>query len=854
MAERPTTATDPVCGMTVDTANPRGGTHVHAGTTYYFCNPSCRERFKADPTRYLTPPKPVLMTIGRPITARETPTSAVDPVCGMTVPTANPKGGTHVHEDTTYYFCNPSCRERFAADPPRYLAPPKPPLVTIGAPLPAQRREPPPPVAPPGAKIDYICPMDPEVLSDKPGPCPICGMALEPRTARIDEGPTPELIDMTRRMWIGAIVGFPVFALAMADMVSGARLRHAIPMSVANWIQLLLATPVVLWSGKPFFERGWASLVTRRFNMFTLIAVGVGAAYAYSAAATIAPGLFPEGFRMHGAVEPYFDSAVVITVLVLLGQVLELRARGRTGAAIRALLGLSPKTARLVRDGREEDIPIERVRRDDLLRVRPGEKIPVDGLVLEGRTSVDESMITGEPIPVEKTVGAAVVGGTVNGTGSVIMKAQRVGADTLLAQIVRMVSEAQRSRAPIQRVADTVSGYFVPLVMAASAAAFVGWWLWGPEPRLALALVNAVAVLIIACPCALGLATPMAVMVGVGRGAETGVLIKNAEALEILERVDTVVVDKTGTLTEGKPALTGIQAAPGFSGDQILRVAASLERASEHPLAAAIVAAAKARQLGLSDTKDFRSVTGLGVSGVVDGARVSLGTQSFLEGQGIALGDLAARADEHRRKGATVVWLAMDGRPAGLLSVTDPIKPSTPEAIALLHRAGLRVVMVTGDSRVTAQAVASTLGLDDVRAEVLPAQKRDIVKALQAEGRIVAMAGDGINDAPALAQAHVGIAMGAGTDVAMQSAGVTLVKGDLRAIARARGLSRVTMRTIRQNLFFAFVYNAIGVPVAAGLLVPFGGPLISPIWASAAMSFSSVSVIANSLRLRRARL
>jgi Cu+-exporting ATPase len=839
--------------MTVDTANPRGGTHVHEGISYYFCNSSCRERFKTDPTRYLSPSQPVLMTIGPPPAKPEGLATAIDPVCGMTVPTVGPKGGTHVHNGTTYYFCNPSCRDRFAADPDRYLAPIKPQLVTIGAPLTVKRSEP-APVAPPGAKIEYICPMDPEVLSDKPGPCPICGMALEPRTVQLDEGPNPELVDMTRRLRIGVIVGFPVFALAMADMLAGGTLRHAIPMDVSNWVQLLLATPVVLWSGKPFFERGWASLVSRNFNMFTLIAVGVGAAYVYSAAATIAPGLFPEGFRVHGAVEPYFDSAVVITVLVLLGQVLELRARGRTGAAIRALLGLAPKTARVVREGREEDIPIERVQPDDLLRVRPGEKVPVDGVVVEGRTSVDESMITGEPIPVEKTAGSAIVGGTVNGTGSVIMKAHRVGADTLLAQIVRMVSDAQRSRAPIQRVADTVSGYFVPLVMAVSVLAFIGWWLWGPEPRLALALVNAVAVLIIACPCALGLATPMAVMVGVGRGAETGVLIKNAEALEILERVDTLVVDKTGTLTEGKPALTGIEAAPGFTGDQILRVAASIERASEHPLAAAIVAAAKSRQLGLSDTRDFRSVTGQGVSGVVDGARVLLGTQGFLDQQGISLGDLAARADEHRRKGATVVWLAMNGRPAGLLSVTDPIKPSTPEAIALLHRAGLRVVMVTGDSRVTAQAVASTLGLDDVRAEVLPAQKRDIVKALQAEGRIVAMAGDGINDAPALAQAHVGIAMGAGTDVAMQSAGVTLVKGDLRAIARARGLSRATMRTIRQNLFFAFVYNAIGVPVAAGLLVPFGGPLVSPIWASAAMSFSSVSVITNSLRLRRTSL
>ncbi len=679
-------------------------------------------------------------------------------------------------------------------------------------------------------------------------------MALEPRLAQLDDGPNPELIDMTRRFWVGLILGFPVFALAMADLVIGPAVRDLIPMAASNWIQLILATPVVLWAGWPFFERGWRSIVTRNLNMFTLIALGVGAAYVYSAAATIAPGLFPLGFRVQGAVEPYFDTAVVITVLVLLGQMLELRARGRTGAAIRALLGLAPKTARLVRNRHEEDIPIEHVQRDDVLRIRPGEKVPVDGVVIEGHTSVDESMISGEPIPVEKHAGGRVIAGTINGTGTLIVRAQRVGSETLLAQIVRMVSDAQRSRAPIQRLADTVAAYFVPAVVVSAGLSFIAWAIWGPEPRLALALVNAVAVLIIACPCALGLATPMAVMVGVGRGAQTGILIKHAEALETLERVDTLLVDKTGTLTEGKPRLTDVDAGPGFSADDILRLAASLEVASEHPLAAAIVAGAAAKDLALSKVDGFSSVTGRGVTGTVDGRRLVLGTQVLLDSQGISLGDLLPKAEARRRDGATVVWLGVDGKPAGLFAVADPIKSTTLEALEQLRRDGLRIVMVTGDSRVTAQAVASRLGLDDVRSEVLPERKLDIVRALQAEGRVVAMAGDGVNDAPALAQAHVGIAMGAGADAAMQSAGITLVKGDLRAIARARSLSRATMRTIRQNLFFAFVYNTVGVPVAAGLLYPFVGMLISPMWASAAMSFSSVSVIANSLRLRRSSL
>jgi Cu+-exporting ATPase len=774
----------------------------------------------------------------------------------MSVDTSHPGGGTHIHAGTTYYFCNPGCREKFKAGPDRYLSRPAEGLISIGPARPQPAASPlvSSSPAPPGSRVEYICPMHPEIVRDRPGACPKCGMALEPRTIRLDEGPNPELIDMTRRFWVSVAVGLPVVALAAADLLFPGRTRDAIPLPVSNWIQLLLSTPVVLWAGKPFFERGWASVVNRSLNMFTLIALGVGAAFLYSVAAAVVPGAFPEGFRAHGAVEPYFDTAVVITALVLLGQVLELRARSRTGSAIRALLGLAPKTARRLRDGREEDVPLDQVMPGDVLRVRPGEKIPVDGVVSDGRSSVDESMITGEPIPVEKTTGAPLVGGTINGTGSLMMTAQRVGTDTLLAQIVRMVGDAQRSRAPIQRVADTVSSYFVPIVVAVSILSFGIWAAWGPDPRLALALVNAVAVLIVACPCALGLATPMAVMVGVGRGAETGVLIKNAEALEILERVDTLVVDKTGTLTEGKPRLDSVEPAPGFDADEVLRLAASLERASEHPLAAAIVAGAQAKSLRLTEVRSFQSTTGKGVEGVVEDRQVVLGTQTMLEERGLTVGDLAAQADAKRRDGATVVWLAVDGRAAGLLAISDPIKSTTPEAIDRLHRDGVRIVMLTGDSRGTARAVAARLGIDEVTAEVLPDQKRDIVRQLQAQGRIVAMAGDGVNDAPALAQAHVGIAMGAGTDVAMQSAGVTLVKGDLRAIVRARRLSRTTMRTIRQNLFFAFVYNTVGVPVAAGLFYPFFGLLISPIWASAAMSFSSVSVIANSLRLRTLRL
>ncbi len=698
--------------------------------------------------------------------------------------------------------------------------------------------------------------MHAEVRQRGPGNCPKCGMALEPRTVSGVEGPDPELTDMTRRFWIGLVLTLPPLAFVMGDMLPGQPLRHLIPPRVSAWLQFVLATPVVLWAGWPFFERGWASIVNRSLNMFTLIALGTGTAYAFSVVGTVAPGVFPASFRTHGGeVGLYFEAAAVITVLVLLGQVLELRARSQTSSAIRALLRLAPPTARRLRpDGTEEEVPLDRVQVGDRLRVRPGDKVPVDGVVLEGRSSVDESMVTGEPIPVEKTPGSRVTGGTVNGTGSFVIRAERVGRDTLLAQIVQMVSEAQRSRAPIQRLADVVSSYFVPAVVLVAVLTFVGWALWGPEPRLAYGLVNAVAVLIIACPCALGLATPMSIMVATGRGAMAGVLIRNAEALELLEKVDTLVVDKTGTLTEGRPKLVTIEAVAGQSPTELLRLAATLERGSEHPLAAAIVGGAEERGITLATAKDFRSVTGKGVVGRVDGHDVALGNRRLMEELGVSLGELADRAEVLRRDGQTVMFVAVDGRPAGLLGVADPIKPTTPEALALLRASGLRIVMVTGDSRATAEAVARKVGIEDVEAEVLPEHKIAIVKRLQAEGHRVAMAGDGVNDAPALAQADVGIAMGTGTDVAIQSASVTLVKGDLRGIVRARRLSQATMRNIRQNLFFAFVYNALGVPIAAGVLYPFFGVLLSPIIASAAMTFSSVSVIANALRLRHVEL
>ena len=708
----------------------------------------------------------------------------------------------------------------------------------------------------PGAAAEYVCPMHPEIVRPAPGACPICGMALEARIVSGEEATSPELADMRRRFWTSCVLTLPIFAAAMADMLPGEPLRHALPGRSLAWVELALATPVVLWGGWPFFARGWASIVAASPNMFTLIALGTGTAYTYSVVATLVPGIFPASFRGHGgAVAVYFEAAAVITTLVLLGQVFELQARQRTGGAVRALLGLAPKTARrLAADGREEDVPLASVQVGDRLRVRPGEKVPTDGVILEGGSAVDESMLTGEAIPVEKGPGERVTGGTVNGSGTFVMRAERVGSATLLAQIVRMVGEAQRSRAPIQRLADVVSAYFVPAVVVVAIVTFAAWATFGPEPRLAHALLSAVAVLIIACPCALGLATPMSVMVAVGRGATAGVLVKNAEALEILEKVDTLLVDKTGTLTEGKPVLRTVVAAPGIGEAELLRLTAALERGSEHPLAGAIVSGARERGV-LPPTADaFRAFPGKGITGKVEGRAVALGSRALLDDLGMTPGELATRAEALRRDGQTAMFVAVDGRVAGLLAVADPIKPSAPEAIRALHADGIRIVMVSGDSRVTAEAVARRLGIDEVRAEVLPAEKEQVVARLQAEGRTVAMAGDGINDAPALARAHVGIAMGTGADVALESAGVALVRGDLRGIVRARRLSRATMRNIRQNLFFAFLYNALGIPVAAGALYPFLDLLLSPMIASAAMSLSSVSVIGNALRLRRVAL
>jgi Cu+-exporting ATPase len=762
---------------------------------------------------------------------------AIDPVCGMTVDESTPLRFDHA--GTTYYFCSPGCLAKFSANPATYL----------------DKSRAPEPMGDPDAI--YTCPMHPEVRQKGPGACPFCGMALEPAMVTLDEGPNHELIDMTRRFWIAAALGLPVMAFAMAEMIAPDAVHGVVDPHLANWVQLALATPVVLWAGWPFFTRAWDSIVNRSPNMFTLIGVGVGAAYLYSVAATIVPGLFPEGFRMTGSatgmgsgrVEPYFDTAVVITALVLLGQVLEIRARSRTTLALKGLLGLAPKTARKVIGLMENDIAIADVHVGDMLRVRPGEKIPVDGVVVKGRSSVDESMLTGEPMPVEKEPGSRVTGGTLNGTGSLVMRAERVGRDTLLSQIVQLVAEAQRTRAPVQRVADRVAAWFVPLVFAVAILAFVGWSVWGPEPRLAHALVSAVSVVIIACPCALGLATPMAIMVGTGRGAAEGVLVRNAEALERLETVNTIVVDKTGTLTAGRPEV--VDAGPG--GDEVLRIAASLEQGSEHPLAAAIVRAARARGLALTPDATFESVTGRGVAGRVGAQAVVVGSGELLRERGVAFDEDASVASQ-RSQGRTVVYVAIDGRLSGHFAIADPIKDGARDALHALRAGGARVVMLTGDARETALAVAGELGIaaEDVCAGVLPAHKRDVVRDLQARGAVVAMAGDGVNDAPALAEAAVGIAMGTGTDVAMESAGITLVAGDLRALVRARRLSRDTMRNIRQNLFLAFAYNAVGVPVAAGVLYPFLGILISPIWASAAMTFSSVSVIANALRLRRA--
>ncbi len=763
-----------------------------------------------------------------------------DPVCGMRVDPRAARGGSLRHAGRAYSFCSAGCREKFAAAPERYLAP---------APEPAG--------APGLERGLYVCPMHPEVRSSGPGACPICGMALEPLVAAPGEAANPELRDMTRRFQVAAALSLPLVALAMSEMLPGGGLARALPPAASAAIQLALAIPAVLWAGWPFFARGWVSLRERRLNMFTLIALGTGAATAYSAVATLAPGLFPDSMRSHGGALPlYFESAAVIVALVLLGQVLELRARSQTGAALRALLGLAPANARRLRgDGSEEDVPLAAVAVGDRLRVRPGEKLPVDGRVLEGRSAVDESMLTGEPIPVEKGPGDGVSGATINGTGSLVMRAERVGSETLLARIVQLVAEAQRSRAPVQRLADDVAAWFVPAVIAIAGLSFAAWAALGPEPRLAYALVNAVAVLIIACPCALGLATPMSIMVATGRAAQAGVLFRNAEAIEMLRGVDTLVVDKTGTLTEGKPRLASAVAAPGVDEDALLALAASLERASEHPLAAAIVAGAAERGLSLEPVSDFASRTGKGVTGRVRESAVALGNRALFEELGIPVAPaLAARADALRAEGETVMLVARERELVGLIGVSDPIKDSAAEALAALRAAGLEVVMLTGDNRVTAGVVARKLGLDRFLAELLPEDKAEAVRRLQAEGRRVAMAGDGINDAPALARAEVGIAMGTGTDIAMESAGVTLVKGDLRGIVRALRLSRSAMRNIRENLFFAFVYNALGVPVAAGALYPLTGWLLNPMLAAAAMSLSSVSVIANALRLRRVPL
>jgi Cu+-exporting ATPase len=752
-----------------------------------------------------------------------------DPVCGMTIQ-PDDAAGTHVHNGKTYYFCSRACQTRFQQSPNEFLTSARTPDLRQGT--------------------EYTCPMHPEIVRDSPGNCPICGMALEPRVASLTENDDHELRDMTRRFWLSVSLTLPILVLMISEMLPGKPLQSLLGAGALLWVQFALATPVVIWAGWPFFVRGWQSVVNRNLNMFTLIALGTGSAYVYSVAATLFPAFFPDSFRDHhtGALAVYFEPAAVIVTLVLLGQVLELRARSQTSSALKALLQLAPKTARIVRpDGGEEEITVENVRTGDRLRIRPGEKVPVDGIVLEGSSAVDESMVTGEPLPVEKEPGHRATAGTVNTTGSFLMEAERVGADTLLAQIVRMVGEAQRSRAPIQRLADQVSAWFVPAVIAVAIATAIVWAALGPPPTLAHALVNAVAVLIIACPCALGLATPMSIMVGTGRGARAGVLVRKAEALEILEKVDTVVVDKTGTLTEGKPKLTTVFP----DDDDMLRMVAAVEQASEHPLAAAILEGAKERGITAPRADQFRSITGKGVQAIVNGRRVAVGNAALL---GEIPATLLDHADQLRRQGQTVMFVALDGKPFGLIGVADPVKETAPEAVADLHRSGLRIVMLTGDNRTTAEAVARRLGIDDVRAEVLPDQKAEVVKELQRQGRRVAMAGDGINDAPALAQADVGIAMGTGTDVAMESAGITLVKGDLRGLVRARNLSKATMRNIRQNLFFAFVYNLLGVPVAAGVLYPIFGLLLSPMLASAAMTFSSVSVIANALRLRQQTL
>ena len=879
-------ARDPVCGMKVDPAASRFS-HEHAGRMYYFCCGGCQASFKTDPYQFLDPGTQTvsegtgttiqILGAEAPKIQSPSPSSSpvLDPVCGMVVdPVTNAINCDYGGQ--TYHFCCEGCRSRFQDNPEKHLNSRIQDGDSIqrrrGAwfvcPMDPEVRESEFGTCPKCgmaleielgasallATLEYACPMHPDEFREEPGTCPKCGMVLEARTGDSSHQRNPELENMTHRLWIGAAMGLPVFVLAMTEMVMAEQVNRLIGRSLSNWVQLIFATPVVLWAGRPFFERAWRSLVNRNLNMFSLIGLGVGSAFFFSVAATLAPRFFPEGFRTGGGVEPYFETSVVIILLVLLGQVLELRARGRTGAALRALIGLVPATARLVTDDEEKDVPLATVRSGDLLRVRPGEKVPVDGVVVEGKSTVDESMLTGEPLPVEKSCGSRLVGATMNRTGTVLMRAERVGERTLLAQVVAMVGEAQRSRAPIQRLADQIAEIFVPAVVAVAALAFIGWSVWGPEPRLAMALVSSVTVLIIACPCALGLATPIAVMVAVGRGAVAGVLVKNAEALETLERVDTLILDKTGTLTEGRPVIETVLPVEGVTDDELLKVAAGLEQGSEHPLASAVMLAAAERALQIPPVDDFHAEAGFGVTGSVAGKSILLGTAALLENRGVEIAPLLTFADTLRRKGQTVVYVAVDGVLSGLLGAADPIKKTTPEAIRQLRSEGFGLVMLTGDSQVTAEAVASRLGIDEVIAEVLPADKQRIVAGRQAGNDVVAMAGDGINDAPALAAAAVGIAMGTGTDLAIESAGITLIRGDLGAIVKARRLSRATMRNIRQNLFLAFVYNGVGVPIAAGLLYPMFGLLVGPMWATVAMTLSSLSVISNALRLRNVEL
>ncbi len=820
------TVKDLVCGMTMDDKD-AAGTSSYEGVTYYFCSAKCKEKFEMYPASYAG---------GHGMEQKNKHASGSCLTCSRPLIPGQP----HEHSTDIEYTCpmHPEVRQMGPGACQKCgmaLEPASPSAAAV--------------------KTEWTCPMHPEIVRDAPGTCPLCGMALEPRTVSLEEEENPELLDMTRRFKVGVLLSVPLIYTAMGGLVPLIDPARFISPSVLTWLELLLATPVVLWGGWPFFVRAWRSIVTWNPNMFTLIGLGVAIAYIYSLVAALLPGIFPAAFRgPEGEVGTYFEAAAVITTLVLLGQVLELRARSKTGAAIKALLGLAPKTARRVKEEKEEDVPLEQVQAGDLLRVRPGEKVPVDGVVTEGASSIDESMITGEPIPVEKHAGERVVGATVNGTGSLIMRAEKVGSETLLAQIVHMVAEAQRSRAPIQKLADIIAGYFVQIVVSIAVSTFIVWVLVGPEPRFVYALVNAVAVLIIACPCALGLATPVSIMVSMGKGATAGVLFKNAEAIEHMRKVDTLVTDKTGTLTVGRPKLNAVVSDGEYDEKSLLLFASSIEQGSEHPLAAAIVEGAKERGVQPKGTGNFRSLTGKGVTGSVQSHSVALGNRALLEELSVNPGGLAAKAEELRKDGQTVMFVVVDGKAAGLLGVADPVKETTAEAVRLLHDDGVRIVMLTGDNRTTAEAVAKKLGIDEVAAEVLPDQKADVVKRLQAEGKFVAMAGDGINDAPALAQAQVGIAMGTGTDVAMESAGVTLIKGDLRGILRARLLSRATMKNIKQNLFFAFVYNSLGVPVAAGVLYPFLGILLSPIVAAAAMSFSSVSVVGNALRLRRVQL